>query len=57
MNDATFGTRMRGRGVIADQIQQTFRLFARKSGLDGQPKPLDSSHFSPPKSGQQLELF
>ena len=34
LNDATFGRRMRGTGVLADQIQQTFSVFTKKLGLD-----------------------
>ncbi len=30
LNDAKFGSRMRGQGLIADQIKQTFQVFARR---------------------------
>ncbi|MDB5337935.1 MAG: Radical superfamily protein [Planctomycetaceae bacterium] len=58
MNSSQFGERMRGTGAIAEQIQQTFRLFRRKLGYADQLPPLDYSHFEPPrpKSGQ-LTLF
>jgi hypothetical protein len=49
---------MKGTGAVAEQIEKTFRLFARKYGLDqGMPK-LDFTQFRPPvsKSGQ-LRLF
>jgi DNA repair photolyase len=52
---AKFGERMRGTGLIAEQIERTFRVFARKHGLD-QPLPeLDSSQFVPPadRAGQR----
>jgi len=58
LNSSNFGERMRGTGEIADQIKQTFRVFARKHGLD-QPLPkLNSTLFVPPKpSSGQLSLF
>ncbi|HTI51832.1 MAG TPA: PA0069 family radical SAM protein [Planctomycetaceae bacterium] len=52
---AKFGERMRGTGLVAEQIERTFRVFARKHGLD-QPLPeLDSSQFVPPadRAGQR----
>jgi DNA repair photolyase len=58
LNSSKFGERMKGAGPIAEQIDNTFRLFARKHALD-QPMPdLDFSQFRPPasKSGQ-LRLF
>jgi DNA repair photolyase len=58
MNSARFGERMRGTGPVADQIQQTFRVFARKHGLERMLVPLDTSQFLPPKPKTgQLELF
>lgn len=53
-----FGERMRGVGPIADQIAQTFRVFARKYELDNPVPELDSTRFTPPvgKSGQ-MRLF
>lgn len=55
LNSSEWGTRMRGTGPLADQIQQTFRVFVRKSGLDRDLPPLDTTQFRPPssKSGQQ----
>ncbi|RLS53506.1 MAG: PA0069 family radical SAM protein [Planctomycetota bacterium] len=58
LNHATFGTRFRGTGAIADQIQQTFRVFARRFHLDGDGTPLDVSGFRPPLPVKgQLRLF
>jgi len=56
--ESDFATRMSGRGVIADQIRQTFQLFARKHGLIQGYPTLDPSGFRRPlpKSGQ-LRLF
>ena len=58
LNSANFGERMRGTGQMADQIKQTFRLFARKHGLD-QPLPkLSAGHFIRPQPASgQLRLF
>lgn len=55
LSDPNFGSRMRGGGPIAEQIERTFRLFARKHGLDARLPPLDASQFEPPvgKSGQR----
>ncbi len=58
LNSAEFGTRMRGAGELAGQIRQTFRVFARRYGLDRVMEPLDVSQFRPPKSPSgQLRLF
>lgn len=56
--ESSFGTRMTGRGEIADQIRQTFKLFAKKYKLDNGHRKLDCSQFRRPvpKSGQ-LRLF
>ena len=58
LNDSQFRTRMRGTGEIADQINQTFQVFARRFGLDQKLPPLDVSQFRRPKSSSgQLSLF
>ena len=58
LNDAQFGSRMRGTGEIASQIQQTFRVFARHHGLDRKRPSLNTTHFRPPRSASgQLRLF
>jgi DNA repair photolyase len=55
MNDPRFGSRMRGEGIYADQIQTTFQTFRRKHGLD-QPLPeLSTAAFRRP--GEQMSLF
>jgi DNA repair photolyase len=58
LNDAEFGKRMSGSGVMARQIGAVFKLFARKHGLDGGLPPYDCTRFRVPlpKSGQ-LRLF
>lgn len=57
-NDSRFGHRMRGSGPLAEQISGTFRIFARRCGLERNPAPLDCSGFRPPlPSSGQLPLF
>jgi DNA repair photolyase len=57
VNESNFGDRMRGTGVMAEQIKQTFQVFSHKLGFE-QGSPLNASAFRPPRlmSGQ-LELF
>ena len=58
-NNAQFGKRMIGSGAIAEQIAQTFQVFAARYGLKNENlPPLDCSQFKSPrtKSGQ-LSLF
>jgi len=53
-----FSQRMRGSGEFADQIAGTFRVFAKKHGLAGRPRRLNSSAFRPPTiPGKQRSLF
>ncbi len=56
LNDPQFGSRMRGKGEIAERIVDLFHLFAKRQGLDGDLPPYDFSQFRPPlpKSGQGL---
>ena len=48
--------RRRGRGAVAQQTADVFRVFKRKHGLDGPRPPLSSAAFRRPR-GPQLELF
>jgi DNA repair photolyase len=58
LNSSQFGDRHRGHGPIADQIAQTFRVFARKFQLDRARPALNTRHFRPPTpSSGQLRLF
>ena len=58
LNDTQFGRRMSGTGPRAEQIDQTFKTFARRYGLDGHLSPFDFSQFRPPRiEGEQLRLF
>ena len=58
LNDSQFGSRRRGEGQIAEQIAQTFRVFAKKYRLDEVRPPLETRYFKPPvPSSGQLRLF
>jgi DNA repair photolyase len=58
LNASQFGTRMCGIGQIAEQLEQTFRVFARRYHLDGPLPELDFSQFRPPQTRSgQLRLF
>ena len=39
LNDARFGSRMRGKGIFTDQISQLFELSCRRAGLEGRRFP------------------
>lgn len=57
-NDARFGSRMRGDGAIANQIQQTYQVFSKRLGFLKGGTPQDTSGFRPPASRNgQLRLF
>lgn len=56
LNDPRFGTRMRGEGRFAEQIEGLFRLIARKHGLDRPQAPLSTKSFRRP-GGTQLDFF
>jgi DNA repair photolyase len=58
LNRSAWGERMVGTGEIAEQIQQMFRVFSRKLGLDGRLPPHECRRFRRPNShGKQLRLF
>jgi len=58
LNTPEFGQRMRGTGPMADQIEQAFRVFAKRYGLDGAEPSLNREAFRPPRiAGAQLPLF
>jgi DNA repair photolyase len=56
LNDPTFGSRMRGTGLYADQIDQMFKLARRRAGLERERRELSTAHFRRPSNGQR-ELF
>lgn len=53
--NSTFGSRMRGEGHKADNIEKMFELFARKFGLNEKDFELSTEHFQRP--GTQLSFF
>jgi len=58
LSSSGFGERMSGSGVLAEQIGQLFRTFARTHGLDGNLPPYDCDQFRALPSGKgQLRLF
>ncbi len=56
LNDARFGSRMRGEGVFAEQIHTLFKISARRCGLDRGLPPLRTDRFQVPGKPRQLEL-
>ncbi|HEY4248950.1 MAG TPA: PA0069 family radical SAM protein [Lacunisphaera sp.] len=54
--DATFGARMRGEGIFAEQIARMFSVAARRSGLNRGDRSLSTAHFRRP-GGMQMDLF
>jgi len=54
--DSTFGQRMRGEGIFAEQIRQLFEVSARRAGLNRTEIKLSTAHFRRP-GGTQLELL
>ncbi|MFP6640796.1 MAG: PA0069 family radical SAM protein, partial [Myxococcota bacterium] len=56
MNDSSFESRMRGRGIFAEQIEQLFRTGTRRSALLQGAPDLSTAAFRVPP-GPQLELF
>jgi len=54
--DATFGTRLTGEGIFAQQISQMFDIATRRAGLNREETPLSTANFRRP-GGVQLEMF
>lgn len=54
ISDARFGSRMRGQGVLAEQIAGLFRLGCRRAGLDTQFPTLSTAAFRRPGGTQKL---
>lgn len=57
LNDSTFGERMTGSGLMADQIRKMFGMFRQKFGLDGSMPDYDCDRFRPPAASGQMRLF
>jgi DNA repair photolyase len=57
--DATWGDRMRGHGIFAEQMEQMFKVACKHAGIDPAFRPeLTTGHFRVPKAhGPQMELF
>jgi DNA repair photolyase len=56
LNDARFGSRMRGEGVFAQTIRDVFVLARRKAGIGEHAPSLSTASFRRP-SGEQRSLF
>jgi hypothetical protein len=56
LNDSEFGTRMRGKGVVAEHIRTIFRVSRKRHKIDRVVSTLSTEAFTPPR-GRQLELF
>jgi DNA repair photolyase len=55
--DPTFGVRMRGEGVFADQIEMLFDASVRKLGLHEDRFRISGEAFRKPDTSPQLKLF
>jgi DNA repair photolyase len=56
--DATFGTRQRGRGGIAELVAKRFDIACKRLALNEERAPLDTSRFRAPRpASPQLDLF
>jgi len=56
LNRSEFGTRFRGEGAYARQIEQLMEIHKKRLGLNRERKPLNCSEFRRPKT-DQLSLF
>jgi DNA repair photolyase len=54
--DATWGERLSGQGLFAEQIRQMFEVATRRLGLNRDEAVLSTAHFRRP-GGVQMELF
>ena len=54
--DAQWGSRMKGDGIFAEQIQRIFDVARRKAGIQNDQPPLSPAAFRRP-GGAQLNLF
>ena len=58
LNDSTFGQRMKGQGIWAEQFSAMFNLAKRRAGLDGPFPKLSTAAFRRPmRAGDQMSLF
>ena len=56
-NDPEFGSRMVGKGTLAELLSQRFRKAVKRYGLDKEIYDLDTSLFVPPSRNGQGKLF
>jgi DNA repair photolyase len=56
LNDPRFGSRMRGKGILAEQFRELFHLTCRQLGLNRERRQLSSAAFRRPQ-GTQRTLF
>jgi len=56
LNESEFGKRMRGEGILAEQIDKMFEVACRKAGIAGRSPHLSTATFRRP-SGKQMEMF
>jgi DNA repair photolyase len=56
LNVSTWGERMRGEGIFAEQIRALFEISTRRAGLGTERRTHNASHFRRP-GGVQLNLF
>ncbi len=56
-NDPEFGTRMVGKGTLAELLSQRFRKAVKRFGLDRDVHDMDCSLFVPPSLNGQKTLF
>jgi len=54
LNDAQFGRRMRGEGILAEQIKALFALGSRQAGIVGRGPELSTASFRRPGGTQRL---
>src|ERR1043165_4526760 len=55
LNDPRFGTRMRGEGVFAEQLESLFALSCRKAGLTSPRRELSTASFRVPSSASECK--
>jgi DNA repair photolyase len=56
LNESEFGKRMRGEGILAEQIRKMFRVACRKAGIAGRGLPLSTAGFCRPGESQMVML-
>ncbi len=56
LNNANFGSRMRGVGIWSEQIKNLFDLGCKRAGMPNEGPVLSTEHFIRP-GGHQLQLF